>query len=393
MSAITRSILVAACLVAAPVAAKPARPVAPTLPAPVGLREIASFRPERGFIDDPVAADAKGRLVFLETDASTFTAMVVVDDGKVRARLPLGDAGDVPLTMALVGTGETAQVFIVQTGEDGRQRGTLYDLRGKVVRRFGPAAEVTLVGRGPRPRVTLHRTRSSGRNAVKHQLEVFDLATGKRLGATYSLDVDGAGRSDKLDFRINHWFDGWTRAVGTRGGRWDARADQRSPDVEAEYDLVAGKFVREAPIPDVVAYTQRMQVLAQRADRALFVRVADDGRSVELWREGQVERVDVDQPLARYDAASISMAVDGAGAMWLGLRVDPVNRDAVARGKADPDSLDLFVVDGNKATRRARVPVARRRLRWGILGDRIWVVERNVGFDRGGSVLTLYQRE
>ena len=251
-TAISRWILLAACLAAAPAAAKPTAPVAPTLPAPVGLREIASFKPERGFIDDPVAVDGKGRLVFLETDASTFTTLVVVDDGKVRSRLPLGDDSDVPLAIALVGTGDTAQVFIVQAGEDGRQRGTLYDLRGKVVRRFGPAAEVTLLGRGPRPRVTLHRTRSPGRNSVKHQLDVHDLASGKRLGTTYSLDVDSAGRSDKLDFRINHWFDGWTRAVGTRGGRWDARADQRSPDVEAEYDLVAGKFVRTAPIPDVV---------------------------------------------------------------------------------------------------------------------------------------------
>jgi hypothetical protein len=241
--------------------------------------------------------------------------------------------------------------------------------------------------------VSLHRTRSPGRNAVRHQLDLHDLATGKRLGTTFSMDVDGAGRSDALDFRVNHWFDGWTRAVGTRGGRWDAKADQRSPDVEAEYDLVAGKFVREAPIPDVVAYTQRMQVLAQREDRALFVRVADDHSAVELWREGKVQRIDLDQPLAHYDAASIAMSVDGPRSMWIGLRVDPVNRDAVARGKADIDSLDLFEVDGVRAVRRARVPVARRRMRWGILGDRVWVVERNVGFDRGGSVLTLYQRE
>ena len=115
-----RIAIVAGLAGATPASAKPAAPVAATLPAPVGLREIATFKPERGFIDDPVAVDAGGRLVFLETDASTFTTLVVVDDSAVRTRLPLGDAGDVPLTMALVGTGERAQVFIVQAGEDGR---------------------------------------------------------------------------------------------------------------------------------------------------------------------------------------------------------------------------------------------------------------------------------
>ena len=390
MRRVVRSTLIVALALVAPSArAAPAASV--PIPAPVGLSEVVKFRPERGFIDDPIAVDARGRLAFLETDGAAFSTVVVVDDGAPRARFARPGPATVPLTLALVGTGDVARVFIVASGEDGRQRGTLYDLRGKEVRRFGPAAEVTLIGPTSKPRVSLHRIQSVGTNSVRHELELYDVATGKRLGAMYSLALDAAGRSDTLDFRVNHWLDGWTRAIGTRGGRWDARSDQRSPDVEAEYDMVGGRFVRTAPIPDVVAYTRRMQVLAQRDDRALFVRVADDGSGVEIWREGVIQRIDLDQPVGRYDAASIGLSVDAGGAMWIGLRVDPVNRAAVARGKTDPESLDLFRIDGRRATRRAQVPAGKRRLRWGVLGDRIWVVERNVGFDRGGSALTLYR--
>jgi hypothetical protein len=369
----------------------PPRGPAKTKGVPTGLTEIGSFKPAKGFIDDPVAVGPGDRLAFIETDAATFATLVVVEGGKARARFGLPSATDVPVTLALLGAGEAPRVLVISQGESGQQVGALYDLAGKQVRRFGPATDVTLIERGGRRWVALHRTRASTRSGVQHEVELIDVETGKRQGAPRRFGVDRQLRSTQYDFTVNHWLDGWTRAVGTKGGRWDARANQRTPDVYAEYDVVGGRFVREEPIKDVMLNARRFQIMAERADRALFVRVSDDGTMPELWRRGEVATVVLDQPLPRYDAASISLAVDSAGATWLGLRVDPVNREAVARGRADSETLDVFQLEGDRATLRASLPVSKRRVRWGALGDVLWVVERNIGFDRGGTALTLYQ--
>jgi hypothetical protein len=408
-----RAGLLVALLAASPAAAQPAPPKASPAPggadprpspAPApprgptrtravatGVTEVASFKPAKGFIDDPIAVGSAERLAFIETDAATFATLVVVEDGKPRARFGLPSATDVPVTLALLGDGDAARVLVVSQAENGQQTGVLYDLAGKQVRRYGPAADVTLIERGKKQWVALHKTQPGARNTVQHEVELVDLQTGKRRGAPRRFGVDRQRRSAELDFTVNHWLDGWTRAVGTKGGRWDARSNQRTPDVSAEYDVVDGRFVREDPIVDVVQHSKRFQVLAERADRALFVRISDDGTMPELWKRGEVETIVLDQPLPRYDGASISLAVDSAGATWLGLRVDPVNREAVKRGRADVETLDIFRLRGDRATLRASLPVTKRRVRWGALGDVVWVVERNIGFDRGGTGLTLYR--
>jgi hypothetical protein len=81
--------------------------------------------------------------------------------------------------------------------------------------------------------------------------------------------------------------------------------------------------------------------------------------------------------------------LDGNDA-WFALKVDPVNQDAVARQKADVEYLDVFRVDGGRATRKARFLAAGARYRFGTLGDKLWLLERSTGFDRGGKSLAIY---
>jgi hypothetical protein len=73
------------------------------------------------------------------------------------------------------------------------------------------------------------------------------------------------------------------------------------------------------------------------------------------------------------------------------LKTDPVNPDAVARKKADPEYVDVFQAgpDG-KAIRKARVLETGLRVRFGVAGARFWLLERSSGFERGGKTLTLY---
>ena len=93
-------------------------------------------------------------------------------------------------------------------------------------------------------------------------------------------------------------------------------------------------------------------------------------------------------PPAGAATARVVMRGDRA---WISLVVDPVNPAAVARKKADVEYLDLFEVDGDHAVRRARILAAKKKLVWGWAGDTLWVLEKNVGFGRGGKALRLYR--
>lgn len=118
-----------------------------------------------------------------------------------------------------------------------------------------------------------------------------------------------------------------------------------------------------------------------------------DNATVQLWRSGKLRTIELDQAITQYDPKSLQGVINADGSAWLLFKVDPVNQDAVARKKADPEYVDIFRVaaDGKTATRKARVLAHGVRMRFGAVGDKFWLVERNNGFERGGKWLALYQ--
>src|SRR5262249_11421760 len=150
-----------------------------------------------------------------------------------------------------------------------------------------------------------------------------------------------------VDFHVNHWASGWTRAFGVKGGAWVKKENQRSPDTEASFDLIANKFVADKPIPDLFEQRKRFQVMAGADGQLDFVRAAWDNQPLQLWRDGKPAPLTLDQPLASYDPKSLQATVLPDGSGWLALKIDPVNADAVARKKADSEYLDIFrITDG-----------------------------------------------
>src|SRR5665647_2442657 len=116
-----------------------------------------------------------------------------------------------------------------------------------------------------------------------------------------------------------------------------------------------------------------------------------DIKGLELWRAGKGRPIDLDEPLTNYDTKSMQAVVAADGSAWVILKMDPVNADAVARKKADPEYLDVFRVSADgKGIRKARVFASGVRHRFGVVGDKFWLIERNNGFERGGRSLTLY---
>lgn len=376
------------------------------LPALVGANQVMKITTPVGFVDDVVAYDNQ-RLAYVVAETGTKAELHVVQLGcttcieeKQEIVVDLAPVTLRPTALRLVGT----RAFVIGTTEDGSQVAALVDLGKRApTYKLGPATHITLVTRDGKPRVAVHRE-SPTKTGTRHLVELFALETGKRITKGRPFDLAG-DHHKKLDFRVNHWSDGWTRAGGIKGGDWVKKENQRSPDTEATYDLLSGKFVVNKAITDLIEQRKRYQTLAEVGTKVDFVRMAHDHSAIEIWRDGAPSVATLDQPLRQYDPKSLQGVLLPDGSAWLALKVDPVNPDAVARKKADPEYLDVFRVGSDgKAVRKARILAKGVRHRFGIPGLEVpgtapaaevdgyfWLLERSAGFDRGGRTLTVYR--
>jgi hypothetical protein len=299
-----------------------------------------------------------------------------------------------PVALRLLGT----RAFVIAATEDGKFEAALVELTGTkakpagtLVYKLAPATHMTIITRDGKPRLSVHRAIAS-KTGVRHEVEIIALETGKRVTAGRPLELDTKDASATLELRVNHWSDGYTHAIGLKGGEWNKKENQRTPDVEATYDLVTGRFVDQHPIEDLFEQRKRYQTLADAHGELDFLRMAWDNSGVQVWHTGKLQAIALDQPITNYDFKSLQGVVNADGSAWIVLKTDPVNPAAVARQKADPEYLDIFKsgADG-KAVRKARVLATGVRHKFGLAGDRFWLLERSSGFDRGGRNLTLYQ--
>jgi hypothetical protein len=375
----------------------PAKPAAPAVaPALVGAQELMTLTPAAGFIDDIVGHDA-ARIAYVVADGAARAELRVVQIGcptcAEKQQELIVDLAAItlrPLDVRLVGN----RALVIGQNTDGSHLAALLELGQRdatPVYSLGPAAHITVITRGGKPQLAVHKV-SPARTGTRHDVELYALDTGKRTGAGKPFELDAADRHTKLDFQVNHWGEGQTLAIGIKGGEWNKKANMRSPDTEATYDLITGKFVETRDIADLFEQRKRYQLLAELGDKLDLVRMAWDNSAIEVWRAGRPQPVTLDQPLSLYDGKSVQGVVLADGTAWIALKVDPVNPTAIARKKADVEYLDVFRVgaDGS-AVRKARVPSVGLRHRFGVIGEGFWLLERSTGFDRGGRKLTLYR--
>jgi len=364
---------------------------------PIGANQLMKLTAASGsgFVDDVLAYDNQ-RVAYVVADTATKAELHVVQLGcvacveaKQEIVVDLSPVTLRPVALRLVGQ----RAFVVGAAEDGTQVAALVDLAKKKatpIYKLGPAAHITLVPRDGATRVAVHKTTPT-KTGMRHEVALFALETGKRLaaGKPFELDKD---LNVKLDLRVNHWSDGFTHVTGTKGGEWNRKDNQRTPDTEATYDLVSGKLVENKPVADLVEQRKRFQQLTSAGGALDFARMAWDNASVQVWTRGTPRTVELDQAIAQYDPRSLQSIVDRDGSAWLALEVDPVNAAAVARKKADPEYLDIYRVDAGstKAVRKARIPSKNMRFKFGMVAGHVWLLERSTGFDRGGRSITVY---
>jgi hypothetical protein len=363
-------------------------PVAPL----VGATEVAKVKPAFGFIDDVVANDDK-RVAYVVTDAGSH-AEVHVLEGTQDTTADISALTTHPTALRLFG----ARAFVAGMTADDQQLGALIELTakgklpaGRAVFKTPVVEHVAVIKRDGKLVAALDDT-TDAKTGVRHQVSLVALETGKRLAVGKPFEVDAKNTNAQLELKVNHWADGMTHAFGLKGGEWDKKENQRTPDVEATYDLVTGKFIDKKPIGDLFEQRKRFAVLASVTDHVEFVRMTEDGKAVELWRAGKPTPVMLDQPITNYDAKSLQGVINADGSAWIALKIDPVNADAVARKKADPEYLDIFQVTPDaKATRKSRILATGVRHLFGVAGDNFWLLERSSGSDRGGKALTFYK--
>jgi hypothetical protein len=361
-----------------------------------GATQVMKLTTDTGFVDEVLALDGQ-RLAYVVADTATRSELHVVQLGcadciekKQEIVVDLSPVTMRPVKIKLVGQ----RAFVIGATEDGNQVAALVELSKKAatsVYKLGPAAHISLVMRDGKQRVAVHKTAAT-KTGVRHDVEIVALETGKKVskGKAFELDKD---HHKKLDFRVNHWSDGWTRVHGLKGGEWNKKENQRSPDTEATYDLVSGKFVENKPISDVVEQRKRHQSLADFGGQLEVIRMVWDNSGINIWSRGVPRVVGIDRPLQQYDPKSLQGVVAVDGSAWLALKIDPVNPEAVNRKKADLEYLDVFKLDAgaNKATMKARIPAKGLVHKFGVLDGYFWLLERSGGFDRGGRSVTIYQ--
>jgi hypothetical protein len=385
--------LVAALLCAAPVPAA-------AQPELDGATLQTTFKPQTGFADDWFAFDGGGgRLLWVNADAAAHAEIRVVDLAQGGAQLAAVDISaftSAPVRADFVLDGN--HFFVVARPDaDGPATAALIDGAGKVVRKFGPATDLVLRTGGARPEVVAYtretKAARKGPAAVVHTIDVFDLASGKRR-VHRQLAADDGGQVAKLDFRIVAFEKDYTAIFGIKGGYWDKKEDQRTPDVEGWYDVDAGKFTRRSEIADVMTSVKKQKLYADHPNQDPFLMVADD-LSTLLWVDAGVPRtIELAEPFGHYDYKSLQVQPGGAGgAVRFALTIDPVNADAVARKRAVTEYVDLYQLDPGaaKAVRRARLKKTGAGFRFRATGE-YWAVQpRHIGFTRGGPELRLYK--
>lgn len=356
-----------------------------------GATEVAKLTTPAGFIDDAISVDGD-RVAYAVSDSSAKSELhVLMLSTKTEQVVDIAPISLHPVAVTLV----AQRAFVVGESADGKQVAAMVDLvdRGKqkpagtVIYKVAAANHITLLP----GKIAVHRV-TAGAASTKHEVEILSVDNGRRLSAR-TLELATPGDVEKkLDFRVNHWSEGYTKAHGIKGGEWDKKEDQRSPDSEATFEMATGKLVDKKKIDDLFEQRKRFQALADGNGKIDFVRIGWDNTSLQAWRGGKLNKLELEQPLATYDIKSIQGVVQ-PDAVWVAAKVDPVNAEAVARKKADVEYLDIFLAkpDG-KAARKARVPAAGIRHRFGAIGsDRFFLVERNQTMERGGKSLTIYK--
>jgi hypothetical protein len=206
-------------------------------------------------------------------------------------------------------------------------------------------------------------------------------------------DKDGRVASASGVLRPLWWSDGFATLAGLKAGEYDKARDMRRPDRFTRLDVFTGRTGDEREIEDVLGFAHVAADHRPRDNAEVFVHLTDDHQKLELVDGIEEHEIALARPLQSYDPQAFAFQVLDGDRIALSATVDPVNATAVKRKKADPDDIDLYEVSRKTraATLRLRLPGDGRPNGWYLSGNRLALLRKGKGFDRGGIGLEVYE--
>ena len=340
-----------------------------------------------GFIDDGYALRDDGKAIaYITTDGATAATLHLVDVGGKDVKI----AG-APVDAVAVAWLSPTRVLVVR-GRDGTSTAQAFTAtgpdKGKPIGPFGRFAFATVDGK--RAFVTYTRAEKRG---VEHTLAAYAVDTLKPLKKrTWREDAEGQIKQGASSVKPLWWAEGFTVLAALRAGEFDKARDMRRPDRYTRLDTFGGKVLAEIEVQDVLGFTQISLLRRDLPNQPVIAHFSDDRKKL-LFVDGIAQyEVVLPKQLWKYDATTLAWQTLDDKQVALSLTIDPVNPDALSRKKADPDDIDLYVVD--RQTHAARpmltIPGEGRRSTWQLVGNRLLLMRKDKGFDRGGVALELF---
>jgi hypothetical protein len=340
-----------------------------------------------GFIDDAFTMRADGKAVaYITTDGATTATLHLADLGGTDVKVP-----GAPIDAVGIEWMSPTRVLVVR-GREGTSTAQAFTAAGpdkaKPIGPFAKFAFATIDGK--RALVTYTRSEKRG---VDHALAAYVLETLKPLKRrSWHEDGEGQIKQGPSSIKPLWWADGYTVLAALRAGEFDKARDMRRPDRYTRLDTFNGKVIAETEVQDVLAFTQIALLRRDAPNQHVIARYSDDRKKL-LFVDGVSEyEVVLPRELWKYEFSTLAWQILDDKRVALSLTIDPVNPDAVSRKKADVDDLDLYEVDRQSHAVRPllRLPGQGRRSAWQLVGNRLLLLRKGKGFDRGGVALEIF---
>jgi hypothetical protein len=353
--------------------------------APAAVQRFASD--DGGFIDDAYALRSDGKAVaYLTTDGATTATLHLADLGGTDVKVV-----GAPIDAVAVEWLSPTRVLIVR-GREGTSTAQVFTAAGpdkaKPIGPFGKFAFATIDGK----RAFVAYTRSEKRG-VDHALAAYAIDTLKPLKKrTWHEDGEGQIKQGPSSVKPLWWAEGYTVLAALRAGEFDKTRDMRRPDRYTRLDAFGGKVIVETEVQDVLGFTQVGLLRRDAPNQPVIAHFSDDRKQL-LFVDGIAQyEVVLPRELWKYDVATLAWQTLDDKRVALSLTIDPVNPDAVSRKKADIDEIDLYEVDRQSHAVRPllRLSGEGRRSAWQLVGNRLLLLRKGKGFDRGGVALELF---
>jgi hypothetical protein len=340
-----------------------------------------------GFIDDGYALRDDGKAVaYITTDGASTATLHLAEIGGNDVKI----AGAPVDALALAWLSPT-RVLVIR-GRDSTSTAQAFTAAGadkaKPIGPFNKYAFATVDGR--RAFVTYTRSEKKG---VEHALVAYAVDTLKPLKKrTWREDAEGQIKQGASSVKPLWWAEGFTVLAALRAGEFDKARDMRRPDRYTRLDALGGKVLAETEVQDVLGFTRVSLLRRDQPNMPVIAHFSDDRKKLLFVDVISEYEVVLPHELWKYDPNTLAWQTLDEKRAAMSLTIDPVNPDAVARKKADPDDIDLYEVDRqtHAAKPLLRIPGEGRRSTWQLVGNRLLLLRKGKGFDRGGVVLELY---